>query len=87
MKSPGKTKFENAVVERVRELRFEKGFSQEYIADVLKVDKSFIGQIETPTHPSKYNFNHLNKLAKEMGCSPKEFMPDRFIQEEDWTEE
>lgn len=83
----GKSKFEIAIVDKVREKRIEKGFSQEYIAEVLGFTKGFIGQIETPTHSSKYNFNHLNRLAKEMNCSPTAFIPDKWIQEEDWSEE
>lgn len=86
MKQPGKTKFEIAIVERVRELRLEKGFSQEYIAEVLGFTKGFIGQIETPNHPSKYNFNHLNRLAKEMEVSPKAFIPEKFVEESDWED-
>jgi transcriptional regulator with XRE-family HTH domain len=87
MKEPGKSKFEIAIVEKVREKRMERGFTQEYLAEVLGSTKGFIGQIETPSHPSKYNFNHLNRLAKEMGCSPKDFIPDEFIKEDTWTEE
>lgn len=83
----GKTKFEIAIADKVREKRVEKGFSQEYIAEVLGFTKGFIGQIETPAHPSKYSFNHLNRLAKEMDCSPKDFMPDSWVEEENWTEE
>jgi transcriptional regulator with XRE-family HTH domain len=87
MSKPKKTKFEIAVVNKVREMRFQKGFSQEYIAGLLGLTTSFIGQIESPNIPSKYNLNHLNKLAFEFGCSPKDFMPDDSIKEEDWKEE
>jgi transcriptional regulator with XRE-family HTH domain len=87
MKEPGKTKFEIAITDKVRELRLQKGFSQEYIAEVLGFSIGFIGQIETPSHPSKYNLNHLNRLAKEMGCSPRDFIPEEFIEEENWTED
>ena len=81
-----KTKFEIAVIDKVIQLRRQKGLSQEYIANVLNLTKGFIGQIESPKHPSKYNLNHLNKLAEEMGCSPKDFLPDEAIIEDDWAE-
>ncbi len=76
-----------AVIERVMEIRHKKGFSQEYIAAVLNLTKGFIGQIESPNNPSKYNLNHLNRLANEMNCSPQDFIPKEPIQEESWEEE
>lgn len=87
MKDPGKTKFEAAIVEKVKEIRLKKDISQETIASILDTTKGFIGQIETPYHASKYNLNHLNKLAKYFGCSPQDFIPKKFIEEEDWSDE
>lgn len=78
-----KTKFEIAVIDKVIQFRRQKGLSQEYLANVLNLTKGFIGQIESPKHSSKYNLNHLNKLAQEMDCSPKDFMPDEAILEND----
>lgn len=78
-----KTKFEKAVIDNVTQLRRQKGLSQEYLANVLNLTKGFIGQIESPKHPSKYNLNHLNILAREMDCSPKDFMPVDAINEDE----
>jgi transcriptional regulator with XRE-family HTH domain len=86
MSTPKKTKFELAVIDKVREMRMKKGFSQEYIAGLLHVTTSFIGGVESPNIASKYNLNHLNKLAHEMECSPKDFMPDKSVVENDWAE-
>lgn len=82
-----KTKFELAVIDKVREIRLKHGFTQEYLAGLLNTGRAFVSQAESPNIPSKYNLNHLNRLAKELGCSPKEFLPDNFIEEEDWEEE
>ncbi len=82
MGKPAKTRFELAVIARVKAMRIAKGMSQEYLAHVLDLSKGFIGQIESPKHPSKYNLNHLNRLAEEMGCSPQEFIPESFIAED-----
>lgn len=79
-----KTKFEIAVIKKVVEMRNKKGFSQDDIATALELTRGFIGQIESPNSASKYNLNHLNRLAYEMGCKPKDFMPDNFIAEDDW---
>lgn len=82
-----KTKFEIAVVEKVRLIRMEKGLSQEYVAGVLGLTAGFIGQIESPNNPSKYNLNHLNKLAYEFGCSVKDFIPEKPVVEDYWKDE
>lgn len=76
-----KSKFEIAVVERVKKLRVEKHLSQDDLAAILDTSRGFIGQVESPDSPSKYNLNHLNKLALEMDCSPKDFLPERAIAE------
>ncbi len=87
MDNPKKTKFDIAVADNVREMRIAKGFSQRYIASVLGVSAGFIGQIESTKSETKYNLNQLNRLAKEFNCSPKDFIPNTFIQESDWTED
>jgi transcriptional regulator with XRE-family HTH domain len=78
-----KTEFELAVIAKVTEIRLAKGISQSTLAEMLGLTSGFIGQIESPNSPSKYNLNHLNRLAYELDCSPKEFMPDGFV-EDDW---
>jgi transcriptional regulator with XRE-family HTH domain len=76
-----KTKFEIAVIDKVKDLRIKKNLTQDDIAVFLNASRGFIGQIESPSSGSKYNLNHLNKLAQEMGCSPKDFMPEKAVVE------
>lgn len=76
MKKQKKTVIEQFVIDRVKEIRIEKGVSQEEIALYLETTKGFIGQIESPNHTSKYNINHLNTIAVEFKCSIKDFFPD-----------
>lgn len=76
-----KTKFEIAVIDKVKDMRIKKNFTQDDIAVFLNASRGFIGQIESPSSASKYNLNHLNKLAQEMGCSPKDFMPEKAVVE------
>lgn len=71
-----KSNFELAVIQKVKEFREKRGLGQRDIAALLGVTEGFIGQIESPNNASKYNLNHLNILAKELQCSPKEFIPD-----------
>lgn len=82
MSKAKKTRFELAVIERVTEKRRQLGLTQEYIAEVLGLTQGFIAQIESPKSASKYNLNHLNKLAREMDCSPREFLPDLSLSED-----
>jgi len=76
-----KSKFELAVIDLVKEMRMKKHLSQDDIALFLNSTRGFIGQIESPNTDSAYNLDHLNKLAQEMGCSPKDFLPDKPIKE------
>lgn len=81
-----KTDFELAVINRVKEIRTEKGLSQYDVSVILGTSSSFIGQVETSSNPSKYNLNHLNRLAYEWGCSPQSFIPAKPISEKNWDE-
>lgn len=85
MTKQAKTNFELAVIEKIRELRTQKGLSQYAISVILGTSSSFIGQVEAPNNPSKYNLNHLNRLAFEFGCSPQDFLPDSAIPEKEWS--
>lgn len=77
----GKTKFEVAVVDRVKEMRLARNLSQYDVAVILSTSSSFIGQVEVPHHASKYNLNHLNRLAVAWDCSPRDFIPGKGIRE------
>ncbi|HEY4874534.1 MAG TPA: helix-turn-helix transcriptional regulator [Puia sp.] len=81
MKKKLKTDIELYVIGKVRERRVALKLSQDDLAFFLDTDRSFIGLVESPNSRAKYNLNHLNKLAKEMKCSLKDFMPDGFIAE------
>ena len=76
MTKNSKTKIEQFVIDKIKEIRIQKGYSQEDVAEFLDASRGFIGQVESPNHRSKYNFNHINKLAIAFKCSPKDFLPD-----------
>lgn len=84
MAKVSKTNFEIAIIEKVKEIRISNGLSQYDISVMLGTSSSFIGQVEIPNHPSKYNLNHLNKLAFELNCSPNDFIPNETVKEPDW---
>ena len=76
MASP-KSKIELYIIEKVKERRIQLKMSQSDLAFKLGVSYGFIGQVESPNFPAKYNVNHLDKLAFIFSCSPKDFLPDK----------
>ncbi len=70
-----------AVINKVRDFRIKNGLTQDHIAGVLEFSRGYIGQVESPTTGSKYNLNHLNKLALEFGCTVHDLIPEKPIVE------
>jgi transcriptional regulator with XRE-family HTH domain len=71
-----KSDIEAYVINRVKERREALNIAQSELAVELNVSDGFIGQVESSKSASKYNLNHLNKLAIILRCSIKDFMPD-----------
>lgn len=71
------TKIELHIIQRVREMREQKGMTQMELSLRLGKGVGFIGDIEAPSKKAKYNINHLNEIAKVFECSPKDFWPDK----------
>lgn len=72
-----KSRIDQYVITKVKSMRLEKNISQVDLANELELSPGFIGKIESRKYPSHYNIKHLNKLAKILGCSIKDFFPDR----------
>lgn len=71
------TKIERYVIEKVKEMRESRGFTQIALSQKLNMSDSFVGHVETPKRRAKYNLNHLNALSKIFKCSPKDFLPEK----------
>ena len=78
-KKTEKSKIDWYIVSKVREKRLAKNLTQEDIAAHLELSVGFIGHIESPNFRAKYNTIHLNELAKLLGCSPREFLPEKAL--------
>lgn len=72
-----KSKIDWYIVNRVRELRIQKGISQADIAYHLDFSVGYIGHIESPKFRAKYNAIHINELAKLLKVSPRDFWPEK----------
>jgi transcriptional regulator with XRE-family HTH domain len=71
------TPIDQYVIDKVRDMRKEKGISQRELANLLDMSYGFIGDVESPKEPAKYNLSHLNEIAKIFKCSIKDFLPDK----------
>ncbi|MBT2561125.1 helix-turn-helix transcriptional regulator [Pedobacter sp. ISL-68] len=74
-----KSEIELHVISKAKALRESKNYSQSELAFRLGVSNGFVGQVESLRSPSKYNLDHIDKLAEIFDCSPKDFMPDNPI--------
>ena len=69
-----KSAFDKYVSAAVRKERMAQRVSQATLAYGIGVSDGFISQVESP---SKYNLNHINEIAKFLGCSPRDFLPEQ----------
>jgi len=74
-----KSEIELFVIGKAKALREDANLSQSELAFQLGVSNGFVGQVESPRSPSKYNMNHVDKLSKLFNCSPKDFFPDNSV--------
>lgn len=69
------TSIEQFVIDFVRDLRNSKGLTQDGLASILRVGKSFVSNVESLNHRAKYNLNHINALADYYDMKPGDFLP------------
>ena len=73
------TEIEQFVIDKVKQMRIQAGWSQADLAMHLDVTNGFIGKVESPKYDTKYNLNHINMLAKIFNCSPSVFLPNKSL--------
>lgn len=71
------TPIDQYVIDFVRALRDKRGLSQQDIANIIGVGRSFISDVESINQRAKYNINHINALADYFGVSPRAFLPEK----------
>lgn len=71
------TPIEQFVVDFVLKLRTEKKLTQADIGYIIGVKQSFIANAENRNNRTKYNVNHIDRLADHFGISPKDFLPEK----------
>lgn len=71
------TEIEKYIIDKIKTIRKEHGFSQLELSQKLDMNDSFISHVEATSKRAKYNINHLNEIAKIFNCSPKDFWPEK----------
>jgi transcriptional regulator with XRE-family HTH domain len=74
-----KSEIELFAISKAKSLREQANITQSELAFKLDVSNGFVGQVESSNSPSKYNLDHIDKLAVIFKCSPKDFLPDTPI--------
>lgn len=65
------------VIDLIRELRLQKGLTQDDIGNIIGISRAFVSDIENNNRRAKYNLRHINALADYFNMSPKDFLPDK----------
>ncbi|MBC5622633.1 MULTISPECIES: helix-turn-helix domain-containing protein [Butyricimonas] len=68
-----KTEIDLYVIDKVREYRLKADHTQESLSYALGYSRTFISNFENGS--KKFNINQLNKIARVLKCSPKDFLP------------
>lgn len=61
--------------QRVRDIRVNKGLSQEGLAGICELDRSYIGGVERGER--NVSLVNIHKIADALGISPREFFGPR----------
>ena len=75
------TELDKYIISKVKEMRLKADLSGPELSMALGKNNSFIGHFEAPSNKKKkYNVYNLNDIARALGCSPKDFMPDKPLE-------
>jgi transcriptional regulator with XRE-family HTH domain len=68
------------IINKVKEMRIEKGYAQKELAFMLDISIGFMGDIESNKSKAKYSLDQINRLAIIFKCSPRDFLPENPFQ-------
>lgn len=76
------TSIELYVIEQVKKRRIAMNIVPRTLSIKIGLEESFVGLVENPKNRTKYNFNHLNEIAKVLKCSVTDFFPSPYLPED-----
>lgn len=71
-----KSDYQNAIVNKIRQLRLSKDISQFKISTLIGVSTGHIGNIESPTKPHKYTLSQLSMICEDMDIKIQDLFLD-----------
>lgn len=71
------TPIDQYIIDYIKKLRTKKGLTQQDIASIIGVSRSFIANAESSSEAAKYNVRHINALSDYFEMSPKDFWPEK----------
>lgn len=77
--SGGISLLDEYIIEAVKIKRKEAGISQAELSTLMDLNDKYIGAVEGKTVETKYNLNHLNKIAEILDCSIADFLPKTYL--------
>lgn len=72
-----KTDTQILILNRIKQLRVDRGYSQQQMADLLNVTNGQIGNIESLRQSHKYTLAQLKKICDEFNVSVAELLTDK----------
>jgi len=69
------------IIDAVTAFRVKKEISQDGLAAILKVNKSFIGSIESSQYRAIYNIKHINAFSCYFNEPVASFLPNKGLPE------
>lgn len=70
-----KSKIELYVSQKVKEYRIARGWSHQYLGDIINLSRTFVANRENSNSDDAFNLDHINALAVAFGCSVWELLP------------
>ncbi|WP_418983384.1 helix-turn-helix domain-containing protein [Alistipes sp.] len=71
------SKIDQYAIDAIRKARKAQKVSQAMLAYGIGKSNGFIGQVESSKCPTKYTLRDINEIAKYLGCSPRDFLPEK----------
>lgn len=71
------TPFDQFVIDAIRRERMNQKISQAMLAFGIGKSRGFIGQVESSKSATKYSLSDINEIAKFLGVSPRQFLPEK----------
>lgn len=71
---------EQFVIDKIKEMRKAQGISQRVLENRADFSNGFIGKVESKNHRAKYNLNHINIIAKVLGCKIWDLLPEKPVE-------